>query len=61
MPDVAKFDIRHNCGKLLFRGFLVKGTKIDIRCTRCGEMMHIDTTKLDKENDSAILIAEVKE
>ena len=57
---VVKYDIRHNCGRLLFRGFLVKGTKIDIRCPRCNKMMVIDTSiEVDKESEPAIIIAEV--
>lgn len=31
-------DYRHNCGRLLFRGYLAVGTALTIRCPKCGGM-----------------------
>lgn len=39
----AKLDVRHSCGRLLFRGLLAAGSVIEIRCPRCGRMHVIDT------------------
>lgn len=43
--DVAPADYRHKpgCGRLLFRGRLVVGTVIQIRCPKCGQLHVIDT------------------
>lgn len=41
-PDVPLLDVRHNCGRLLFRGALVPGTVIQIRCPKCGMMAVFD-------------------
>ncbi len=35
-------DYRHHCNRLLFRGSLAVGTKIQIRCPKCGLMHVID-------------------
>ena len=35
---VAAADYRHNCGRLLFRGVLMEGSHIAIRCPKCGKM-----------------------
>lgn len=46
---IAKANYRHNCGRLLFRGLLIEGSVIEVRCPRCGMMMRVDTRKaLDK-------------
>lgn len=41
---VAPADYRHRaCGRLLFRGVLMVGTVIEVRCPKCGKMHVIDT------------------
>lgn len=35
-------DYRHTCGRLLFRGRLSPGTRIEIRCPKCGRIHIIE-------------------
>jgi hypothetical protein len=37
-PTYRLRDYRHNCGRLLFHGFLMPGSRIEIRCPKCGIM-----------------------
>lgn len=34
----AAVDVRHNCGRLLLRGYFAHGTHFVIRCPRCGKL-----------------------
>ena len=32
-------DYRHTCGRLLFRGYLPKTARVEIRCAKCGALV----------------------
>jgi hypothetical protein len=36
-------DIRHNCGRLLFRAVIPLGLYLEIRCPKCGRVHVVDT------------------
>ena len=36
-------DVRHNCGRLLFRAAIPTGLLLEIRCPKCGKLHVIDT------------------
>jgi len=38
LPLVSPADYRHNCGRLLFRGVLMVGSRVEMRCPKCGKL-----------------------
>ena len=35
-------DYRHHCGRLLFKGYLAPGSRVDIRCFKCNTVAIVE-------------------
>ena len=46
-----------NCGRLLFRAFLVEGCRVHIRCPKCGSGLWVESGKISTEQ--AVMVAAV--
>jgi len=62
---VAAADYRHNCGRVVFRGVLVEGSHIEMRCPKCGKMAVYEAkplvaaVKVDKRAPEPLTLAAV--
>lgn len=42
-PPLPPMDVRHNCGRLLFRAVIPMGLFLEMRCPKCGRTYTLDT------------------